>query len=52
MRVFVVVFVLVVFALGTVVRLDRRADATVVQEPEPDALNEPGPADPPAGSES
>ena len=39
-------------APGTVVRLDRRAVATVVQEPEPDALNEPGPADPPAGSES
>jgi len=39
-------------APGTVVRLDRRAVATVVQEPEPDAQNEPGPADPPAGSES
>jgi len=39
-------------APDTVVRLDRRAVATVVQEPEPDAQNEPGPADPPAGSES
>ena len=39
-------------APGTVVRLDRRAVARVVQEPEPDAQNEPEPADPPAGSES
>jgi preprotein translocase subunit YajC len=39
-------------APGTVVRLDRRAVATVVQEPEADGLNEPEPADPPAGSES
>jgi len=39
-------------APGTVVRLDRRAVATVVQEPEPDAQNEPEPVDPPAGSES
>ena len=36
----------------TVVKLDRRAVATVVQEPEPDAQNEPEPEDPPAGSES
>jgi preprotein translocase subunit YajC len=36
----------------TVVRLDRRAVATIVQEPELDAQNEPEPADPPAGSES
>jgi len=39
-------------APGTVVRLDRRAVAAVVQEPEPDAQNEPEPVDPPAGSES
>ena len=39
-------------APGTVVRLDRRAVATVVQEPEPDAQNEPEPVDPPAGSGS
>ena len=39
-------------APGTVVRLDRRAVATVVQEPELDAQNRPEPADPPAGSES
>ena len=39
-------------APGTVVRLDRRAVATVVQEPEPDGQNEPEPGDPPAGSES
>jgi preprotein translocase subunit YajC len=39
-------------APGTVVRLDRRAVATVVQEPEPDAQNGAEPADPPAGSES
>ena len=39
-------------APGTVVRLDRRAGAAVVQEPEPDAQNEPEPVDPPAGSAS
>jgi preprotein translocase subunit YajC len=39
-------------APGTIVRLDRRAVATVVQEPEPNAQIEPGPADPPARGES
>ena len=39
-------------APGTVVRLDRRAVATIVQEPEPDAQNEPESVDPPAASES
>ena len=39
-------------APGTIIRLDRRAVATIVQEPEPEAEIEPEPADPPAGGES
>ena len=39
-------------APGTTVRLDRRAVAAVVQEPEANGQIEPGPADPPAPGES
>jgi preprotein translocase subunit YajC len=39
-------------APGTIVRLDRRAVATVMQEPEPEAEIEAEPADPPAPGES
>jgi preprotein translocase subunit YajC len=39
-------------APGTTIRLDRRAVARVVQEPEPDGQIEPEPADPPAPGES
>ena len=39
-------------APGTIIRLDRRAVATVVQEPEPEAEIEAEPVDPPARGES
>ena len=39
-------------APGTVIKLDRRAVATVVQEPEPEAEIEPEPDDPASPSES
>jgi len=39
-------------APGTVIKLDRRAVATVVQEPEPEAEIEPEPDDPASPGES
>ena len=39
-------------APGTVIKLDRRAVATVVQEPEPEAEIEPEPDDPASSGES
>jgi preprotein translocase subunit YajC len=39
-------------APGTVIRLDRRAVATIVQEPEPEEETEADPDDPSSGGES